>query len=440
MALAMFEGIPAILIGVGFLLGLMLLGLPVFIAFLLVNLLALGGMLGTSGYGMFIASIFDTTTTNSLVTIPMFILMGEILFRSNTVEVLFRSMDVIVGKVRGRQYVLTILLATIFSTLSGAAMGVAAMLSRSLLPTMVAKGYDPKLAIGNILAGASLAPLIPPSILAIIVGTLAGVSISSLLVAGILPGLMFSVLFLAYTFLRVHLNPSLAPEDEERASDPTIWEVASALIQLVPFSIVIISVIGLILLGIATPTEAGAMGVIGSLITATIYRRFSLSMVAQSLIASAKISSMILVIMATSKLFSQLLAFTGGATALTQLVTGLDLAPWVMILLLMALPFVLCMFIDQIALMLIVVPIYLPILNNLGVDALWFWLLFLINITVGGMTPPFGYTLFALKSGWEGGNLSQVFSAAWPFVAIFVLGMVILAIFPAIVTALPGLI
>ncbi|MEW5420311.1 TRAP transporter large permease subunit [Amorphus sp. 3PC139-8] len=436
----MLEGIPAIVVGVGLLLGLMLLGLPVFIAFLTVNLLAVGLMLGPSGYGMFIASMFDTTTTNSLVTIPMFILMGEILFRSNAVDVLFHSIDTIVGKVRGRQYVLTVLLATIFSTLSGAAMGVAAMLSRSLLPTMVARGYDSKLAIGNILAGASLAPLIPPSILAIIVGMLAGVSISGLLIAGILPGLMFAVLFLGYTFIRVRLDPSLAPSDEGIRKEPSVGEVVMALVQLIPFSIVIISVIGLILMGIATPTEAGAMGVLGALVTAAIYRRFSLSLIKDSTISSARIAAMILIIMATSKLFSQLLAFTGGATALTQLVAGLDVAPWLMIFLLMALPFILCMFIDQIALMLIVVPIYIPILNNIGVDPLWFWLLFLINITVGGMTPPFGYTLFALKSGWEDGRLAEVFSAAWPFVFIFILGMVLLAIFPGIVTFLPSLI
>jgi tripartite ATP-independent transporter DctM subunit len=435
----MLEGIPAVATGIGLLLGLMMLGLPVFIAFLLVNLIAVGIILGPAGYGMFINSIYETTTTGSLVTIPMFILMGEILFRSNAVNVLFHSIDTIVGKVRGRQYVLTILLATIFSTLSGAAMGVAAMLSRSLLPAMIARGYDPKLSIGNILAGASLAPLIPPSVLAIIVGTLAGVSISGLLIAGILPGLFFASLFLAYTFIRVWLNPKLAPADDGLVSTPSTRDVVMALVRLIPFSIVILSVMGLILMGIATPTEAGAMGVLGALITAAIYRKFSLGLIVESVLASASISAMILIIMATSKLFSQLLAFTGGATALTQMVAGLDLSPWLMLLVLMGLPFILCMFIDQIALMLIMVPIYIPIVSSLGFDPLWFWLLFLVNITVGGMTPPFGYTLFAVKSGWNEGALSTVFSAAWPFVLLFVFGMVVLAIFPAMVTFLPSL-
>jgi len=434
----MLEGIPAALLGVSLLLGLMALGLPVFIAFLLVNLAGVALILGPAGYGMFINSIYDTATTGSLVTIPMFILMGEILFRSNAVEVLFRSIDTLVARVRGRQYVLAVVLATVFSTLSGAAMGVAAMLSRSLLPTMIARGYDPKLSIGNILAGASLAPLIPPSVLVIIVGTLAGVSIAGLLVAGILPGLMMAALFLIYTFVRVWRNPKLAPVDDDARRSPSLREAARALFMILPFSIVIVMVMGLILMGVATPTEAGAMGVIGALATAAIYRKLSVRMIVQSLQGTAAISGMILIIMATSRLFSQLLAFTGGATALTNMATSLDLSPWLMLLVLMALPFILCMFIDQIALMLIVVPIYVPIVAVLGFDPLWFWLLFLINITVGGMTPPFGYTLFAVKSGWPEGRLSTVFAASWPFVGLFVLGMVILAIFPGIVLFLPG--
>lgn len=435
----MLEGIPALLTGMAVLLGFMVLGLPVFAAFMLTNLIAVVVMLGPAGYGMFVNSFYETATTLSLVTVPMFILMGEILFRSNAVEVLLRSIDTLVGRVRGRQYVLAVLLATIFSTLSGAAMGVAAMLGRSLLPAMLARGYDPKLSVGNILAGASLAPLIPPSVLVIIIGTLAGVSIAGLLVAGILPGLMYAGLFLLYTMLAITTNPRLAPSDDANRNRPSGKEVAWALLRVLPFSIVIVMVMGLILLGVATPTEAGAMGVVGALLTAAIYRRLTLKLIGQSLAASAAISTMILIIMASSKLFSQLLAFSGGATALTQMIAGLDLPPWLLLIVLMALPFVLCMFMDQIALMLIMIPIYTPIIAVVGFDPLWFWLLFLINITVGGMTPPFGYTLFAVKSAWCEGPLTTVFAAAWPFVGLFLLGLVILAIFPGIVTFLPSL-
>ncbi len=435
----MISGIPAVLAGVGLLLLAMATGMPVFVAFLLVNLVGTLLLLGPAGFGMFSGSFFETGTSSSLVTIPLFILMGELLFRSKAVDVLFESIDTLVGRVRGRQYMLAILLATVFSTLSGAAMGVAAMLGRSLLPGMISRGYDSKLSIGTILAGASLAPLIPPSVLVIIIGTLAGVSIAGLLIAGIVPGLVFAALFAAYVFFRIWRNPTLAPQSEDAVRRASLRAVAFALIKLIPFSIIILLVMGLILMGVATPTEAGAMGVIGSLITAAIYRNLNLKMVMESLAESAKISAMILIVMASSKLFSQLLAFSGGATALTEWIVGLGFSPWIMLFLLMLLPFVLCMFIDQIALMLIVIPIYLPIVGNLHYDPIWFWLLFLVNITVGGITPPFGYTLFALKSAWADGSLSTVFSAAWPFVALFVLGMVILAAFPGLTTFLPSM-
>lgn len=435
----MVEGISAVLIGAGLLLGLMATGIPVFAAFLTVNLVAVAFIMGPAGFGMFANSLYETTTTQSLVTIPLFILMGEILFRSNAVEVLFHSIDTLVGRVRGRQYVLSIVLATVFSTLSGAAMGVAAMLGRSLLPGMIARGYDAKLSAGTILAGASLAPLIPPSVLVIIIGTLAGVSIAGLLIAGILPGLMFAVIFLIYCFVRIWLDPSLAPQETNSGPGPSMREKLLALLRIIPFSIIILMVMGLILMGVATPTEAGAMGVIGAIITAAIYRNLSLDTIVGSLASSAKVSAMILVIMASSKLFSQLLAFTGGATAMTEWVVGLEASRWVMLFLLMALPFVLCMFVDQIALMLIVIPIYLPIIERLQFDPIWFWLLFLVNITVGGMTPPFGYTLFALKSAWKEATLAKVFSAAWPFVLLYVLGMVILALVPGSTTLLPSM-
>ncbi len=434
------EGIPALFIGVSLLLVLMATGMPVFVAFLLINLIAVGLFIGPAGYSMFTNSLFETTTSQALVTIPMFILMGEILFRSSAVEVLFRAIDTLVRRMRGRQYVLAIVLATVFSTLSGAAMGVAAMLGRSLLPGMIDRGYDARLSAGTILAGASLAPLIPPSVLVIIIGTLAGVSIAGLLVAGIVPGLMFAALFLGYVFFRIWRNPELAPKNSDSIEDVNAVDILRAALSLLPFTIIIAMVMGLILAGIATPTESAAMGVIGSLATAAIYRSLSFRMISQSLGAAMKVSAMILIIMASSKLFSQLLAFSGGASALTEWVVGTDMPVWLLLTLMMALPFILCMFVDQIALMLIMIPIYLPIVAANGFDPIWFWLLFLVNITIGGLTPPFGYVLFALKSTWSKGTLNDVYAAAWPFVTLFVLGIVILALFPSIVTYLPSLI
>lgn len=435
----MTEGIVAISIAMAALLLLMATGIPVFVAFMIVNLVAVGLVIGPAAFGMFVNSLFETTTTLSLVTIPLFILMGEILFRSSAVDVVLGAVDRLLGRIRGRQYVLVVLLAAIFSTLSGAAMGVAAMLGRSLLPSMIQRGYDAKLSAGNILAGASLAPLIPPSVLTIIIGTLAGVSISGLLVGGILPGLMLAVLFILYTMLRIIWNPTLAPMELEPHRKLTFHDVIVSITDLLPFSVIIVMVMGLILAGVATPTEAGAMGVLGAVFVAAINRRLTAGLLWESLGSTALVSGMIMMIMASSKLFSQLLAFTGGATAVTNLVVGLDLPPLVMLVILLALPFVLCMFVDQIAIMLIVIPIYLPVVANLGFDPIWFWVIFLVVITIGGITPPFGYTLFALKGVWTDGTLATVFRSAWPFVFVFLVGIAIMIAFPSIITFLPSL-
>jgi tripartite ATP-independent transporter DctM subunit len=432
------EGIPALVAGVGLLLAFLSTGMPVFVGFFLINLLTVVLFIGPAGYGMFVNSLYETTTTQSLATIPLFILMGEILFRSNSVEMLFRSIDTLIGRVKGRQYVLGIALATVFSTLSGAAMGVAAMLGRSLLPGMISRGYNPRLSAGVILAGACLAPLIPPSILTIIVGTLAGVSIAGLLIAGIIPGLVFAALFLVYVFVRIWLNPAMAPAAPDVMPSVTARDALVAVVRIIPFTIIILMVLGFILLGIATPTEAAAMGVIGSLVTAAIYRGLSFNMIREATVSAAKVSGMILIIMATSKLFSQLLALSGGAAALTEWLVGLELGYFLMLFILMLLPFVLCMFVDQIALMLIVIPIYIPIVAAQGYDPIWFWLLFLINVTIGGLTPPFGYVLFALKSTWPEGTLADVYAAAWPFVLLFVLGTTLLALFPWLTLVLPS--
>lgn len=427
-------------VGLTLLLAVFVTGVPIFVAFLLINTVGVLIILGQPGFGLVANSIFETTNIAALSAIPLFILMGELLFRSGSIDILFDSVDKLVGKVKGRQYVLCIALSTIFGALSGAAMGVAAMMARTLFPGMLDRGYDPKLSTGAILAGASLAPIIPPSVLVIIIGTLANVSIAGLLIAGILPGLLLSGLFLVYTLGRVRLNPALAREDAEASAvEVNAAEKARAVLRVAPFALIIFCVMGFILLGIATPSESAATGVLGAALTAAYYRKLNWKMISESLASAAFITSMILVIMASSKMFSQLLAFTGSTRELTQVVAELDLPSFVMLFVMMLIPFILCMFIDQIALMLVVIPIYQPLIRTLEFDPIWFWLLMLLNVTVGGMTPPFGYTIFAFKGATSRVTLQQVFNATWPFVAIFLVGMLIIATFPPIATFLPGL-
>jgi len=423
---------------IALLLCLFALGVPVVIAFLLCDLVGLALITGDAGFGMFANSMFNTGTTAALVTIPLFLLVGEILARGRAIERMFSSVDTLIGHLRGRQYVLTIALATIFGALSGTAMGVAAMLGRSVLPGMRERNYDARLSAGAIMAGACLAPIIPPSVLVIIVGTMAGVSIAGLMVAGVLPGLFLAGLFLAYILFRVKRDPSLAPPMEaERSVGHAEPSVLGALAQLAPVSFVILSIMGLILLGIATPSEAAATGVIGAIITVVIYGGLNVEMLRESFRAADYTAAMVLIIMVASKIFSQLLAFTGATGAITQSIAGLGLSPAVMLIVMLGLPFILCMFIDQIALMMVIIPIYRPIVAQLGFDPIWFWLLFLINITVGGMTPPFGYTIFALKGVVDDMTIGEMYQAAWPFVGLFVLAVILFALFPGIVTVLP---
>ena len=389
---------------------------------------------------MFANSILDTASTTSLASIPLFILMGELLFRSGTMDVLFDSIDKLVGKVKGRQYVLVVVLSAVFGALSGVAMAVAAMLGRAIMPGMQKRGYDRGIAAGLIIGGASLAPIIPPSLLAIIVGSLADVSIAKLLIAGVIPGLLIGGIFLVYVFVRIALNSNLAPANVtgERA-EVTSMEKVMAIVRTLPFLIVMFSVMGFIMLGIATPSESAATGVVGSLITAAIYRKLSLDMIWKSLMAAITVSAMILVIMAMSKMFTQLLAFTGATSQLVNLVANLGYSPVVMLIIMLAVPFVLCMFIDTIAVILLTIPIYQPVVTALEFDPVWFWLLFLVNITLGAITPPFGYTLFAFKAVVPEMSISDVYRATWPFVALFILGIALIIVFPGIATWLPNL-
>lgn len=417
---------------------LFLAGVPVFLAFLVMNVAGVVMLIGPRGFGLVANSMFTTATTGTLTAIALFVLMGEILFRSGATDVLFKAMDRIIGRVMGRQFVLAGVLSAIFGALSGSNMAVSAMMARTIFPGMVARGYDRKLSIGMILGGASLAPVIPPSVLVIIIATLANVSVAKLLIAGVVPGLVLAALFIGYTLVRVTLKPSLAPSetDEPAEADGSAWR---ALASCLPFLIVVGAIMGLILGGVATPSESAATGVVGAMLTAAIFRRLSVGMLLEALRAAVLITSMILVIMASSTLFSQLLAMSGASGALTSAVSNLGLSPWLMCIVLLGLVFGFCLFVDQVAVMLVIIPIYQPLVETLNFDPLWFWLLMLLNVTVGGITPPFGYAMFAFKGAATGVTMDELFDATWPFVGLFLLGMLAVGLIPGLATWLPSL-
>ena len=426
-----------LLIGFAVVTALFMTGLPVFLCFMVIISGVVVLMFGPAAFGMYANSLYDTTTLLSLTTIPMFILMGEILFRSGSIAVLLTSIDKLVGRIHGRQYVLTLSLSTVLGALSGSGIAVCAMLGRSLMPAMLARGYDRQLSAGTMLAGAMLAPIIPPSVLAIIVGSLAEVSIADLLIGGILPGIFLATVYISFALIKVRLDPSLAPRED--VGRVTIGEKLMAFAHMLPFTGIIFAVLGLIMLGIATPSESAATGVAAAILTAAFYRRLTFKMLFEAVGESAMLTAVILLIMASAVLFGQVLAYTGATQQLGELTASLGLNRWVMFFIMMLVPFILCMFIDQIGLMLILVPIYAPLVESLGFNPVWFWLQFLLNIVLGGMTPPFGYLLFTLAGAVPGMPMAEIFRASWVFVVATIVCMVIFSIFPQIITFLPSL-
>lgn len=427
------------LVGAFFLLmALFAVGLPIFLAFLALNIFGLFLISGNlNGVMLVINSIYSTSTSLSLAAIPLFVLLGELLFRSGSVKVLFDAVDGLVGNIRARLYVVSVLLSTLFGALSGSAMAVAAMMGSSLWPEMRERKYDLRLSMGTILAGASLAPIIPPSVMAIVLGMLSQVSIASLLIAGIVPGLILSTMFLGYVWVRTRLSPQLAPviEREVLPLKTRLW----LMLRASPFLLVIATILGLILAGVATPTESAAMGCVAALAICVMFRTLSWRMLHDALQSTAAITAMIMIIMACSVAFSQMLNMSGATSQLVRAVTEVALPLILMFLLLQIVPFILCMFIDQIALMIMLVPLYTPIISALGFDPLWFWTIFLINMSIGGITPPFGYTLFALKGVIPEESIQSVYRSALPFIFLFAAGIILFAVFPEIILFVPSL-
>jgi tripartite ATP-independent transporter DctM subunit len=421
---------------VGLLLVFFALGLPVFASFLTICVGFVLIKYGANGFGMVTNSIVSSISTVSLTTVPLFILMGEIMFRSGSTDYLFDAVNRVLGRIHGRLFYLVIVLSTIFGALSGSIVAVTAMLGRSVFPTMKARGYDDTVSATTILAGASLAPIIPPSIAVIVLGSLVNVSIGGLLLAGLLPGLLIAVLSAIFVAIRLRINPGLAPVDDDVQAhkDSALLAVAKC----APFILVIFCVIGFILLGIATPSESAATGVVGAILTAAIYRRLSWQLLANAFRDAALLTAALLVILSTSILFSQILSITGASRGLVSFVTELGLTPLTSFIAMMAITLLACMFIDLFAFMLIAIPTFEPLVKAYGFDPIWFWALFLINITLGAVTPPFGYGLFALKASATGLSMTKAFKAAWSVVAIFLVALTILYLVPEIVTLIPN--
>lgn len=421
---------------VGIFVVLLAIGTPVVIAFLAVDILGLVWIRGFSSLSLITSTAFDSVGSITLGAIPLFYLLGEVLFQSRTVDIILDAVDKWIGRIRARLNIVAVVVGTVLGALSGSFMADAAVLGSTLLPEMRRRGYEKKLACGSIMSAGSLAAIIPPSILAVLVGSLANVSISKLLLGGVGPGLMLAAFFILYILLRVKLDPELAPAYE--SSSVPLMDKIRAILLVLPFALIILLVMGLILLGIATPTESAATGAIGAMVVAALYRRMSFNVLRKSLLATLRVTGMIFFIIVGSMAFSQLLALSGATRELLEAIVTVKASPLTMYIIMQAIPFILGCFIDQNSITMLAVPIYAPVVSALNFDPILFWLIFLLNLIVGGITPPFGLALFVIKGVAPDFTMLDLYKAALPFVLIIVTGMILIGVFPEIALWLPN--
>ena len=438
------DWVAALGLMVGLLVVLMATGLPVGFAFLGVNIVgAIVFLGGDIGLAQMVRNSVTALTNFSLVPIPLFLLMGEILFHTGLAYTAIEATSRLIARVPGRLSIVTVAGGTMFSTLSGSSVANTAMLGSTLLPDMLRRGYHPSIAMGPIMATGGIAMLIPPSALAVLLGSLAGVSISQLLIAGVIPGLMMALVFLAYILLRCGLNPGLAPElpeDIEAAARMTLWErLRPFLVYVLPLLSIFVVVVGVMLLGWATPTEAAAVGCAASLLAAAAYRRLTTRALARALMETTKIAVMILFIIVASTTFSQILSFSGATRGILQMLSGVEVDPLLIVLVMLGILLILGAVMDQISMIMVTLPFYIPLVAIFGIDPLWFAVLMLICMEISFMTPPFGLLIFVMKGVAPPGiALGQVYRAAAPFVGLQLLVLAALIAWPALTTWLPG--
>ncbi|QDF97664.1 C4-dicarboxylate ABC transporter permease [Azoarcus sp. DD4] len=431
----------ALLLMMGCLFALMLIGVPVAFAFLGVNLIGAWIFLGgEAGLGQLVRNSVGSVSSFSLTPIPLFVLMGEVLFHTGLAFKAIEAIERLISRVPGRLSVVSVLGGTVFATLSGSTIANTAMMGGTLLPEMLRRGYHPTLSIGPIMAVGGIAMLIPPSALAVMLGSLGGISISQLLIGGIVPGLVMSIGFLGYIVLRCRANPELAPADDN-VVDVRGWERWKPFVRdVVPLFAIFVAVVGSMLIGWASPTESAAIGALASVVATMAYRALTLHALYKALMETARVSVIILFVMVASTTFSQLLSFSGATTGLLGLINGMDLSPLLLVLGMLFLLLVLGCVIDQVSMMMITLPFFMPLAHAAGIDTVWLGVMMLIAIEMGLLTPPFGLLLMVMQSVAPPHiRLQQIYGSAIPFIAIELVVLVLIIAVPGLAIGLPKL-
>ncbi|MEZ0467988.1 TRAP transporter large permease subunit [Phaeobacter sp. SYSU ZJ3003] len=432
-----FESLALLL---GSILVLMAIGMPVALAFLAANIVgAWFYMGGAKGITLLLNNGFGGLTNYALVPIPLFLLMGEVFFHTGLGARMFNAIDRLLGKLPGRLSYVTVLGGTAFSTLSGSSMGSTALLGSLMVPEMTSRGYKKHMSIGPILGTGGLAIIIPPSALAVLLATLARIDVGALLIAGILPGLVLASLYIGVIYLQTRIDPTAAPAYEVETL--TFGEKARLLFgDVLPMlSVMVLIVIGMVG-GLITPSEAAAFGALGVLILAILFRCLSWEAMKKSVVGALRVTLMAYLIVFGSATFSQLLAFSGASSGLIRWATSFDLAPVAMLLVMFCVLLLLGMFMEQISMMLLTVPIFFPLAASLGFDPIWFGLIILLALEISFTTPPFGLLLFVMKGvAPKDTTMRDIYMSAFPYMACSMLLVALLILFPQLALWLPGL-
>ncbi len=381
--------------------------------------------------------IFPTMTDYQLSAIPLFIFMASMLERAGIIKDMFDVIYKLLGGLKGGLASATIIASTILAAMVGVIGAAVVTMGIIALPAMLKRDYDPKIAMGAIMAGGTLGILIPPSILAIIYAVVAEQSVGELFIGAVFPGLMLSGLYILYVTARSYLNPELGPPIpvEERIS----FKEKLRLLQKMAAPILLILVVFSVLFsGAATPVEAAGIGTFGSFIVAALHGQLDWRTVREACLTTLKASSMVIWIMFGATIFVGLYVLEGGQAFVTGALEATGLGPWGILILMMIILIILGMFLDWVGILLLCVPIFVPIVKDLGFDPLWFGVLYLVNMQMSFLSPPFGYALFYLRGVAPASiPMSGIFWSAIPFLLLQLVGLVLCMMFPEIITWLP---
>jgi len=417
---------------------LMSIGMPVAFAFTVVNLI--GALIFWQGdVGQLVMSVYDSVANFAFLPVPLFVLMGEIMFQSGIAARMLDVLDTWMGRLRGRLSLLAVTAGVIFATMTGSSTAGVAMLGSLLVPDMEKRGYHKTMTLGPIMASGGLATMIPPTALGVLLASLTRISIGKFLIAIIIPGLIMATMYAAYILIRCRINPDLAPAYEvERV--PLSERLILTLRYVLPLGFIIFLVIGLMFLGVASPTEAAALGTVGCFILAAVYGALKWTTVVKSFEGTMKITFMIFMILTGSTAFAQMLAYTGATSGLVQLVSTADIHPLFIVVLMQAVMLLMGCFMEALSILMVTMPIFMPVIQTLGLDPMWFAVIALINMETSVITPPFGLSLFVMKGvAPKGTTLGEVYRSAVPFVLLNVLAIIIIFLLPGTVSWLPGL-